>query len=88
MRKVLASLYYDLAGSATEGTLQSLRQITTLSHGLFGSDFPFTPAAGITPNVEGFRHLKAVSDQEHEDTARNNALALFTRFAPSEVATR
>lgn len=88
VRKVLASLYYDLAGSATEGTLQSLRQITTLSHVLFGSDFPFTPAAGITANVEGFRNLKAVSDQEHEDMARNNALTLFTRIAANGVATR
>lgn len=83
MRKVLASLYYDLAKSATEGTLQNLLQITTASYVLFGSDFPFTLAAGSTANVEGFRNLKAVSDQEQEDMARNNALTLFTRFAPN-----
>jgi len=81
VRKVLASLYYDLAGSATEGALQSLRQITSSSHILFGSDFPFTPAAGITGNVEGFRNLEALTAQEHENMARNNALGLFTRFA-------
>lgn len=88
VRKVLASLYYDLAGSATEGAVQSLRQITSASHILFGSDFPFTPAAGITANVEGFRNLKALTPQEHEDMARNNALGLFTRFiadAPAGV---
>lgn len=80
VRKVLASLYYDLAGSATDGTVQSLRQITSTSHILFGSDFPFTPAAGITGNVEGFRNLKALTTQEHEDMSRNNALGLFTRL--------
>jgi predicted TIM-barrel fold metal-dependent hydrolase len=85
VRKVLASLYYDLAGSAAEGTLQSLRQITTLSHVLFGSDFPFTPPVGVSANVEGFRNLKSVSAQEHEDMARNNALSLFSRIATNQI---
>ncbi|RFO96709.1 amidohydrolase [Rhodoferax lacus] len=88
VRKVLASLYYDLAGSATEGTVQSLRQLTTLSHVLFGSDYPYTPAAGIAANVEGFRNLQAVSDKEHEDMARNNALGLFTRLASNAAASQ
>lgn len=83
VRKVLASLYYDLAGSATEGTIQSLRQITELNHVVFGSDFPFTPPAGVSANTEGFRNLKAVSEKEHEDMARNNALTLFPRFTQS-----
>lgn len=87
VRNLLASLYYDLAGSATEGTLQSLRQITALNHVLFGSDFPFTPAAGITTNVESFRNFRAVSVQEHKDMARNNALTLFTRFVPNGATT-
>ena len=80
VRRVLASLYYDLAGSATDGTLQSLRQLTTLTHILFGSDYPFTPDWGIQANVEGFRSLSGLSGIEHEAMARGNAHRLFPRL--------
>lgn len=80
VRRVLASLYYDLAGSASDGTIERLRRLTSLNHILFGSDFPFTPAAGIEANVEGFRTLKGLSGPEHEAMARGNARRLFPRF--------
>jgi predicted TIM-barrel fold metal-dependent hydrolase len=77
---VLASLYYDLAGSASNGAIERLRRLTSLSHILFGSDFPFTPAAGIDANVENFRTLSGLTGAEHEAIARGNALQLFPRL--------
>jgi predicted TIM-barrel fold metal-dependent hydrolase len=80
VRRVLASLYYDLAGSASDGAIERLRRLTSLSHILFGSDFPFTPSAGIDANVESFRTLSGLSTSEHEGIARGNALRLFPRL--------
>lgn len=81
VRRVLASLYYDLAGSASDGAIERLRRLTSLTHVLFGSDFPFTPAAGIAANVDNFRKLQGLSAEEHEDLARGNARRLFPRLA-------
>lgn len=81
VRRVLASLYYDLAGSASDGSIERLRRLTSLTHILFGSDFPFTPPTGIDANVEGFRTLNGLTPTEHEAIAKRNAFALFPRLA-------
>lgn len=81
VRRVLAALYYDLAGSASDGAVERLRRLTSLTHVLFGSDFPFTPAAGIAANVAAFRSLGGLTAVEHEGMARGNALRLFPRLA-------
>jgi predicted TIM-barrel fold metal-dependent hydrolase len=81
VNRVLASLYYDLAGSASDAAIERLRRLTSMTHILFGSDFPFTPAAGIEANVESFRALTGVTISEHEAIAKGNASRLFPRFA-------
>lgn len=81
VRRVLQSLYYDLAGSANDAAVQSLRWLTSTSHIVFGSDFPFTPPAAVTANVDGVRTLKGLTAQEHEGIARTNAHVLFPRLA-------
>ncbi|MFT3720683.1 amidohydrolase family protein [Pseudorhodoferax sp.] len=81
VRSVLRALYYDLAGSASDDAIVRLRQLTTLDHVLFGSDFPFTPASAVAANVQGVRTLRGLSRAEHEGIARGNALRLFTRLA-------
>jgi 6-methylsalicylate decarboxylase len=85
VRKVLNSLYYDLAGSAHDGAVESLRRLTSTNHILFGSDFPFTPAAGVDANVKGVRALKGLTTVEHEGIARNNAYTMFPRLANKAV---
>ena len=80
---MLASLYYDLAGSASNASIERLRRLTSLTHVLFGSDFPFTPPAGVTANVENFRTLNGVTAAEHEGIAKGNALRLFPRLGAS-----
>lgn len=83
VRRVLQSLYFDLAGSANDAALQSLRWITSTSHIVFGSDFPFTPPPAVTGNVTGVRTLQGLSAEEHEGIARKNAYALFPRLNKS-----
>ena len=80
VNRVLASLHYDLAGFASNGAIERLRRITSLTNILFGSDFPFTPPAGVDANVEGFRSLAGLTVTEHEAMARGNARRLFPRF--------
>ena len=80
VNRVLAALYYDLAGSASNPSIERLRSLTSLTHVMFGSDFPFTPPAGVTANVENFRTLNAVTAAEHEEMAKGNALQLFPRL--------
>ncbi|WP_345944793.1 amidohydrolase family protein [Variovorax sp. dw_954] len=88
VNRVLASLYYDLAGSASDAAIERLRRLTSTTHILFGSDFPFTPAAGIEANVESFRTLTGLTISEHEAIAKGNAIRLFPRFAISGGAER
>lgn len=85
VRQLLANLHYDLAASANEAAIERLRRIVPMTRVLFGSDFPFTPAAGIEANVQGFRGLRTLSRAEHEDLARNNALALFPRLRAAQA---
>lgn len=87
VRKVLDSLYYDLAGSAHDGAIESLRRLTSTKHILFGSDFPFTPPAGVDANVKAVRALSGLTPEEHEGIARNNAYALFPRLRREAAST-
>ena len=86
VNRVLASLYYDLAGSASNASIERLRRLTSLTHVMFGSDFPFTPPAGVTANVENFRTLDGVTVAEHEGMAKGNALQLFPRLKDNAVS--
>lgn len=85
VRKVISSLYFDLAGSANDGAVAALRRLTSNEHILFGSDFPFTPAAGVEANVKATRALTGLTTTEHEGIARNNAYALFPRLHKAAV---
>ena len=87
VNRVLASLYYDLAGSASNASIERLRRLTSLTHVMFGSDYPFTPPAGVTANVENFRTLDGVTAAEHEGIAKGNALQLFPRLKAAAAST-
>ncbi|MEJ8814399.1 amidohydrolase family protein [Variovorax ureilyticus] len=49
VKRVLASLYYDLAGSAGDSAIERLRRLTSLSHVMFGSDFRSHPPLALMP---------------------------------------
>jgi 6-methylsalicylate decarboxylase len=86
-REVIAEfsgLYYDLAMSANQPSFDVLRTLAPLSQILFGSDFPFQPAANVAANVDNFRGLGGMTAEAHEAIARLNALRLFPRLANAE----
>lgn len=82
----LARLYYDLAGGATPEVVKSLLTITTPSHLLYGSDYPYQPAEVLTENkkrlwawLTGDKELAVHA----EDIMIGNAAALFNKQTQS-----
>lgn len=51
----LKNLYYDLAGGATPEVIKTLLTITTPDHLMYGSDYPYQPAAVLTGNMNKLR---------------------------------
>ncbi len=51
----LKNLYYDLAGGATPDVIKTLLTITTPEHLMYGSDYPYQPAAVLTGNLNKLR---------------------------------
>ncbi|MBB0243082.1 amidohydrolase family protein [Streptomyces alkaliphilus] len=77
----LGRLHYDIAMSATEFALPALTRLAGTDHILFGSDFPFMPAAHTTENTEGFRAHAGWSEEERAAIGRTNALRLLPALA-------
>ena len=51
----LKNLYYDLAGGVTPEVIKMLLAITTPDHLMYGSDYPYQPAAVLTENLNKLR---------------------------------
>ncbi|MGW0465448.1 amidohydrolase family protein [Streptomyces sp. NPDC003027] len=77
----LRGLYYDIAMSANRFALPALTELAAPDRILFGSDFPFMPAAHTTENVEGFASYEGWDERQRTAIGRTNALALFPRLA-------
>jgi predicted TIM-barrel fold metal-dependent hydrolase len=74
-------LYFDLALSATPLTFDALLKITSISHIMFGTDFPFATPPAIAGNTKGFDAIMAgLTDQERRLVAYGNAATLFPRL--------
>lgn len=74
-------LYFDLALAATPANLQALLEITSLSHVLYGTDYPFAPPPAIGLNDGRYAALLAKLAPEQRDMLEyRNAAALFPRL--------
>lgn len=76
----LSRLYYDLAGGATPDVVKSLLTLTTPDHLLYGSDYPYQPAAVLTEALKSLRSRLAEDEQTApyaDDIMAGNAKALF-----------
>jgi predicted TIM-barrel fold metal-dependent hydrolase len=72
----LRKLYYEVAQGNTPGQLAALTQLASLSHVLFGTDFPFRPGAEAVTGLAEYKFAAAdLRAIEHE-----NALALLPRL--------
>ena len=77
----LQRLYYDTALSSSEYALAALRQFVPTSQILFGSDFPYVPDKIIEAETAGVENSKVLDDAARKAINRDNAGALFPRFA-------
>lgn len=76
----LSRLYYDLAGNPTMEIIETLLSITTASHLLYGSDYPYVNAQVAGNSLDKLRKL-LTSNPEWEkwayDILNGNAIKLF-----------
>ncbi len=76
----LAGLYYDLAGGATPEVIKMLLTITTPDHLMYGSDYPYQPAAVLTDNLNKLRSALKSDDMlapHMDDILSGNVYKLF-----------
>jgi predicted TIM-barrel fold metal-dependent hydrolase len=77
--ETLERLYYDVALSAHPVPFAALRRIAPITQILFGSDWPFTPEAGVARNIHQLTQ-NALGEQEVRAIARENAERVFPRL--------
>ena len=78
---LLQKLYYDTALSTSEFVFGALREFVPTSQVLFGSDFPYIPPAVLKAEKYGLENSKVWDEGAKAAIDRENALALFPRFA-------
>lgn len=83
--ETLERLYYDVALSAHPVPFAALRRIAPITQILFGSDWPFTPEAGVARNLHQLAQ-NALSEAEARAIARDNAERVFPRLAQKQGA--
>ena len=83
--ETLERLYYDVALSAHPVPFAALRRIAPITRILFGSDWPFTPEAGVARNLRQLEQ-NDLSEDEARAIARGNAERVFPRLMQREGA--
>ena len=84
--ETLERLYYDVALSAHPVPFAALRAIAPITQILFGSDWPFTPEAGVARNIRQLAEGDKLSEAEARAVARDNAERVFPRLAQRQGA--
>ena len=80
----LRSLYFDLAGSPSDETVQALLTLTTLDHLLYGTDYPYVAPQVIQANIERMKkHLTSNSEAVLQQSGQTKGL--IVRIAEIEV---
>jgi 6-methylsalicylate decarboxylase len=79
--ETLRGLYYDLAGFPLPRQITPLLEIADTKHILYGSDWPYTPEPLVASLAQKLDASPLLSAAMHHDFMRDNALALFPRFA-------
>jgi 6-methylsalicylate decarboxylase len=72
----LRKLYYEVAQGNTPAQLAALLKLASLSHVLFGTDFPFRPGAETVVGIAEYQFSAA----DLRAIERENALALLPRL--------
>ena len=78
--KNLEALYYDLAGAATPETIRELLTITSPSHLLYGTDYPYVKAPILVRNLSVLKkNLQEIVPQDVENILYRNAVQFFNK---------
>ena len=77
----LKKLYYDTTLSTSEQVLAALGQFVPKGQVLFGSDYPLVPEEVVKLERSMLETSKVLDDATRKAIDRDNALALFPRFA-------
>ena len=76
----IASLWFDLAGSPSDETVQALLTLTTRDHLFYGSDYPYVAPQVIKKNMERMKNYMEPSAISSQSSA-----GLIIRIAEIEV---
>jgi predicted TIM-barrel fold metal-dependent hydrolase len=82
---LLRGLNYDLAGFVVPKMLPSLLAVAPVQQLLYGSDWPFTPEAGVRRLAQQLDSTSLLAAGDRALIARSNALRLFPRFATNSA---
>lgn len=78
----ISHLYFDLAGAATDDTIESLLTIAEPSHILYGSDYPYVAAPALVGAKKSLEARLASHGLDPQDIFTNNAARLFGADIP------
>ena len=78
----ISHLYFDLAGAATDETIESLLTIAEPSHILYGSDYPYVAAPALVGAKKSLEARLASHGLDPQDIFMNNAARLFGADIP------
>ncbi len=78
----ISHLYFDLAGAATDDTIESLLTIAEPSHILYGSDYPYVAAPALVGAKKSLEARLASHGLDPQDIFTNNAARLFGANIP------
>ncbi len=81
MRSLLRRFWYDTALAPDHGSMAAIRAVADPSRILFGSDWPYAYETFVADEIRQLGSAGTVSETERRDIERNNAKALFPRFA-------
>ncbi|MBQ0161270.1 MAG: amidohydrolase [Bacteroidales bacterium] len=80
IKQNLQALYYDLAGAATPETIRELLTITSPSHLLYGTDYPYVKAPVLVKNLSSLRaNLADIVPDDVDNILYKNAIQLFEK---------
>ena len=80
IKQNLQALYYDLAGAATPETIRELLTITSPSHLLYGTDYPYVKAPVLVKNLSALKqNLADIVPNDTGNILYKNALQLFEK---------
>jgi predicted TIM-barrel fold metal-dependent hydrolase len=81
----LGRLYYDLAGVPLPRALPALLNLVPSSQLVYGSDYPFTPAATVAMLAEAIAGTGTLDAASRSGALRDNAAALLPRLAKASA---